>query len=73
MRLLLSADRGRYGKLVDKLKNEYAKGQEMYLKTIFKAYNLLVSYKVTGISWNTGKGHKNKVVEDYVDFGIVAP
>jgi hypothetical protein len=42
--LLTRADRGRYGKLVEEVENDFLKGHDDYLKTPMEAYNLLVNY-----------------------------
>jgi hypothetical protein len=49
--LLVRADRGRYGKLIEEVENAYLKGNNDYPKTPTEAYNLLVNYK----SYNTNK------------------
>jgi hypothetical protein len=49
--LLVHADRGRYGKLIEEVENAYLKGNNDYPETPTEAYNLLVNYK----SYNTNK------------------
>lgn len=43
--LLVRADRGRYGKLIEEVENDFLKGHDDYPKTPTKAYNLLVNYR----------------------------
>ena len=45
--LLLSLDRRRYGKLVLSLKNDYAKQQKNYPKTLTDMYGLMVEFEPT--------------------------
>jgi hypothetical protein len=42
--LLVRADRGRYGKLIEEVENDFLKGHDDYPKTPTEAYNLLVNY-----------------------------
>jgi hypothetical protein len=42
---LLGADRARYGRLIESLKNNYLQGQDRYPKTITSALNLLINWK----------------------------
>jgi hypothetical protein len=43
--LLVRADRDRYGKLIEEIKNDFLKGHDDYPKTRTEAYNLLVNYR----------------------------
>ena len=43
--LLIRADRGRYGKLIEEVENDFLKGHDDYPKTPMEAYNLLVDYR----------------------------
>jgi hypothetical protein len=43
--LLTRADKGRYGKLIEEIENDFLKGHDDYLKTPTEAYNLLVNYR----------------------------
>jgi hypothetical protein len=43
--ILVRADQGRYGKLIEEVKNAYLKGNNNYPTTPTKSYNLLVNYK----------------------------
>ncbi len=43
--ILIRADRGRYGKLIEEIENDYLKGNNDYPTTPMEAYNLLVNYK----------------------------
>jgi hypothetical protein len=43
--LLVRADRDRYGKLIEEIKNDFLKGHDDYPKTPTEAYNLLVNYR----------------------------
>jgi len=43
--LLVRADRGRYGKLIEEIENDFLKGHDDYPKTPTEAYNLLVNYR----------------------------
>jgi hypothetical protein len=43
--LLVRADRGRYGKLIEEVENDFLKGHDDYPKTPTEAYNLLVNYQ----------------------------
>ncbi len=49
--ILVHADRGRYGKLIEEIENDYLMGNNNYPKTPTEAYNLLVNYK----NYNTNK------------------
>jgi hypothetical protein len=49
--ILVRADRGRYGKLIEEIENDYLMGNNNYPKTPTEAYNLLVNYK----NYNTNK------------------
>jgi Zinc knuckle len=42
---MLGADRGRYGKLIVDLENQYLQGQDNYPRNLNAAYNLLLNYK----------------------------
>ena len=43
--LLVRADRGRFGKLIEEIENDFLKGHDDYPKTPTEAYNLLVNYR----------------------------
>jgi hypothetical protein len=43
--LLVHADRGRYGKLIEEIENDFLKGNNDYPETPTEAYNLLVNYR----------------------------
>jgi hypothetical protein len=43
--ILVRADRGRYGKLIEEVENAYLKGNNDYPTTPTESYNLLVNYK----------------------------
>jgi hypothetical protein len=43
--ILVRADRGRYGKLIEEIENDFLKGNNDYPKTPVEAYNLLVNYR----------------------------
>ena len=43
--LLVQADRGRYGKLIEEIENDSLKGHDDYPKMPTEAYNLLVNYR----------------------------
>ncbi len=43
--LLVREDRGRYGKLIEEIENDFLKGNNDYPKTPTEAYNLLVNYR----------------------------
>jgi hypothetical protein len=43
--ILVRADRGRYGKLIEEVENAYLKGNNHYPTTPTESYNLLVNYK----------------------------
>jgi len=43
--ILVRADRGRYGKLIEEVENAYLKGNNDYPRTPTEAYNLLVNYQ----------------------------
>jgi hypothetical protein len=43
--LLTRADRGRYGKLIKEVENDFLKRHDDYPKTLTEAYNLLVNYR----------------------------
>jgi hypothetical protein len=43
--ILVRADRGRYGKLIEEIENDFLKGNNDYPKTPTEAYNLLVNYR----------------------------
>jgi hypothetical protein len=42
---VLSADRGRYGKLIEDLENNFVQGTNKYPKTLEDAYNILMYWK----------------------------
>jgi hypothetical protein len=44
---LLSADRGRYGRFIEGLENDFLQGQDRYPKTITAAFSLLTNWKQT--------------------------
>ena len=44
--MLCGADRGRYGKLVEELQNDFTKGNNYCPTNMTEAYNLLVNYKM---------------------------
>jgi hypothetical protein len=43
--ILVRADHGRYGKLIEEVENAYLKGNNDYPRTPTEAYNLLVNYR----------------------------
>jgi hypothetical protein len=43
--ILIRVDRGRFGKLIEEMENDFLKGNDNYPKTPTEAYNLLVNYK----------------------------
>jgi hypothetical protein len=43
--LLTRADKGRYGKLIEEIENDFLKGHDDYPKTPTEVYNLLVNYR----------------------------
>jgi hypothetical protein len=43
--ILVRADRGHYGKLIEEIENDFLKGNNDYPKTPTEAYNLLVNYR----------------------------
>jgi hypothetical protein len=51
--ILVRADRGRYGKLIEEVENAYLKRND-YLRTPTKAYNLLVNYQNYSANKRTG-------------------
>ncbi len=42
---MLGSDRGRYGKLLENLENEFLQGRNSYPRTVTSAFSLLVNYK----------------------------
>ena len=44
---LLSSDRRRYGELIPSLKNDYARKQKQYPKTLTNMYGLMVAFEST--------------------------
>jgi hypothetical protein len=51
--ILVRADRGRYGKLIEDVENSFLKGNNDYPTTPTEAYNLLVNYR----KYNNNKRH----------------
>jgi hypothetical protein len=47
MALIRGADRGRYSRLMDDLKNRFTMGHNNYPRNITVAYNLLLNYRIT--------------------------
>jgi TolA-binding protein len=45
MAYLLAVDKHRYGKLLDELENDFAKGTDNYPDSVTRAYNLVVNHK----------------------------
>jgi hypothetical protein len=47
MALIRGADRGRYSRLMDDLKNQFTMGRNNYPRNITAAYNLILNYRIT--------------------------
>ena len=45
--MLCGADRGRYGKFVEELRNDFTKGGDYYPEDMTEAYDLLINYKTS--------------------------
>ena len=45
--MLCGADRGKYGKLVEELRNDFTKGGDYYPANLTEAYELLLNYKMS--------------------------
>jgi hypothetical protein len=71
---LLSADRGRYGRLIEDLENDFLQGQDRYPKTVTAAFGLLTNWKQTttrsiempndGVSFLNTDGHQEEEEPD---------
>jgi hypothetical protein len=61
--LLVRLDRGRYGKLIEEVENDFLKGHDDYPKTPIEAYNFLVNYRnyVTVNKRSVGQGGLDQV------------
>ena len=42
---LMGSDRSRFGRLLEKLENDFTAGNDNYLKTLTDAYNMLLEWK----------------------------
>jgi hypothetical protein len=60
--LILSADRNRYGKLVENLENDVLQGRNVYPETLTAAYNLLTNWKQDPRNQLCGVGATNNGV-----------
>jgi hypothetical protein len=68
---LMGADRSRFGKLLDRLQNDYLQGHDGYPKTLSGAYHLLTNWKAeshqmestsnNGVSFTTSSSPQNNV------------
>ncbi len=57
--ILIRADRGRYGKLIEEIEHDFLKGNNDYPETPTEAYNLLVNYR----HFNPQKPNTNQVLD----------